>query len=85
MQAQITFLVRIDDYLLVFECFPEVSWDPQPGYTLRVYSKSTLGNEAKLEFALLRVAELWGLNPAKLPSRHVRHHFCKDVGHQAGM
>jgi hypothetical protein len=74
--AQITFLSMIDDFLLVFECFPNVNWRPQPGYVIRVYSSSAIPDGSRIDEALLAAAQIWGLNPADVYPIRIRQRFC---------
>lgn len=83
--GEITFVSLVslvNDYLLVFECFPDAVWYPKPGYVIRVYSSSPYSGRSGIDDALLAAAQVWGLNPAELYPRRIRQRYCdRDLGY----
>lgn len=80
-KGQVSFLVLLNNYLLVYECFPDVPFTLTPGYIIRVYSNASSPDVSRIDEALLLVAQIWGLNPGDFYPQRIRQLFCDlDVG-----
>lgn len=76
-QGRLSFLVQLDGFVLTYECFPSYPGDRRPGYVVHVFSLLPLrGEEAGLARALLRLADVWGLNPGRRPFVPVAQQHC---------
>jgi hypothetical protein len=76
--SQFSLLTRLGRFLVVYECFPEVTWYPRPGYAIHVYTTDPNPGyqESRLAESLMSIAGRWGFNPVEISSEWIRQRYC---------
>lgn len=76
-KGRLSLLLQIDGLVLAYECFPGVAYYPRPAYVIHLYSLLPSTGDIELALALLRLANIWGLNPADERYVQIEHRSCR--------
>ena len=69
---------------MIYECFSDVKWLPNPGYVIRIYSTEPRPPfyGTRIIDSMLAIVELWGLNPNEAAPIEIRQRYCDiDIGY----